>query len=77
MISTLPIIELLIILGVIALYTLLIMLIWNKVIIKKFPQSNIQTLTFWDALALSVFVSILSGSGIIYALNMRDHIVGE
>ena len=44
----------------IAIYTYLVMLIWNDVIIKKFPSSNIQKLNFWDALALSVLVGLLS-----------------
>ena len=54
-------IGIIIILALLALYTFLIMIIWNKVIIKKFPQQNIQKLSFWDALALGVFVSLLSG----------------
>jgi hypothetical protein len=54
---------------IIALYTFLIMIIWNQVIIKKFPLSDIQKLSFWDALALSVFISILSGSGAVYVMN--------
>ena len=37
----------------------LVMTIWNRVIIKKFPLSMIQKLSFWDALALMVFVSLL------------------
>jgi hypothetical protein len=47
------------VLAIIALQTYLIQVIWNKVIIKKFPESNIQTLTFWDALAISVFFSLI------------------
>ena len=47
------------VLALIALQTYLIQVIWNKVIIKKFPDSNIQTLTFWDALAISVFCSLI------------------
>lgn len=43
-----------IILAVVALQTYLIQVIWNHVIIKKFPNANIQELSFWDALALSV-----------------------
>lgn len=54
---------LLVFLLAIALQTFLVMIIWNNVIIKKFPKSNIQELTFWDALAISVFVSILGGFG--------------
>ena len=48
--------------AVIAISTALIMVIWNNVLIKKFPSSNIQKLDFWDALALSVFVWLLTGS---------------
>lgn len=47
------------VLAIIALQTYLIQVIWNKVIIKKFPDSNIQTLSFWDALAISVFFSLI------------------
>ena len=47
------------VLAIIALQTYLIQVIWNKVIIKKFPDSNIQTVTFWDALAISVFFSLI------------------
>ena len=47
------------VLAIIALQTYLIQVIWNKVIIKKFPESNIQTLSFWDALAISVFFSLI------------------
>ena len=43
----------------ISISTTLIMIIWNNVIIKKFPDSNIQTLSFWDSLALAVFASLL------------------
>lgn len=45
----------------IALNTLLVMLIWNNVIIKKFPTANIGKLNFWDALAVSVLCSLLFG----------------
>ena len=52
--------SLLILLGLIALYVFIIMIIWNHVLIKKFPQQKIEKLAFVDALALSVFVSLLS-----------------
>jgi hypothetical protein len=52
-------IKLIVLLSVIALSTLLIMVIWNKVIIKKFPLSDIQKLNFWEALALSVFFGLI------------------
>ena len=48
---------------VVSVNTLIIMVIWNNVIIKKFPNSNIQKLSFWDSLGLSIFVSVLAGSG--------------
>lgn len=48
---------------ILAIETFLIMLIWNKVIIKKFPTQHIQPLSFWDALALSVFFGLLAGTG--------------
>ena len=43
----------------ISINVLLIMIIWNKVIIKKFPKSDIQELGFFDALAISVFMSLV------------------
>jgi len=43
----------------------LIMIIWNNVIIKKFPSSNIKKLSFWDAMAIAVFVGLLCGGGTI------------
>ena len=58
-----------IILGLLALYVFIIMIIWNKVIINKFPSQNIQELNFWDALAISVFVSLLSGPRVISITN--------
>ena len=50
----------LILLIVLVINVLLIMVIWNEVIIKKLP-GDIKKLNFWDALALGVFFSILSG----------------
>jgi len=41
----------------------LVEFIWNQVIIKKFPNANIQRLSFWDSLAIAVFVSLLTGGG--------------
>jgi hypothetical protein len=41
------------------------MIIWNNVIIKKFPSSNIKKLSFWDAMAIAVFVGLLCGGGTI------------
>ena len=46
--------------AVVVLYFFLIMIIWNKIIVKKFPNSNIQQLTYWDSVLLSIFVSVVS-----------------
>lgn len=66
-------------LAVLSLYTFLIMTIWNKVIVKKFPKQQIETLDFWDALAISVFVSILSGPTIvnIYSVQASPSVRGR
>ena len=55
------IIGLVLLLVMIVIYVVLIMVIWNNVIVKKFPLSDIQQLDFWDALALAVFCSLLFG----------------
>jgi hypothetical protein len=49
-----------ILIGIIALQTYLIQIIFNKVVITKFPSANIKELSFWDALAISVLCSLLS-----------------
>ena len=46
--------------AVVVFYCFLIMIIWNKVIVKKFPNSNIQQLTYWDSVLLYIFVSVVS-----------------
>jgi hypothetical protein len=55
--------KLAVMLVVFVLSIFLIEIIWNNVIIKKFPNANIQRLTFWDSLAIAVFVSLLTSSG--------------
>ena len=59
---------------VIAIETYLVMVIWNDVIINKFPDAKIQELTFWDALAVMVLFSILFPSTIVYANNFAGKI---
>lgn len=54
-------ISLLILLSFAVIYIFLIQLIWNQVIVKKFPSANIQKLSFVDSLALAVFFSLLTG----------------
>ncbi len=51
----------LVLLAIIAFNTFLIMIIWNNIIIKKFPDSNIQKLNFLESFGLAIFVSILFG----------------
>lgn len=48
----------------IILYTLLVMLIWNGILVKKFPSANMKVLTFWEAMALAVFFSVMTGGGV-------------
>lgn len=55
--------KLLVLLVIFVLSIFLVQMIWNHVIIKKFPNSRIQPLTFWDSLAIAVFVSLLTGGG--------------
>jgi hypothetical protein len=53
---------LILLLSMIAIYTLLIMVIWNTVLLVKVKGANLQKLNFLDALAVSVFFSIITGS---------------
>jgi hypothetical protein len=64
--GTSNIITLIILLCLIALNTLLIMVIWNNVLIKKVRGADLQKLTFWDSLAISIFFSLVSGGTIVY-----------
>lgn len=54
--------SLIIILSIVSIYTILVMVIWNSVLIQKIKGFNLQKLNFWDALAISVFLSLISGS---------------
>ena len=38
------------------------MVIWNNVLMKKIKGADLQKLNFWDALALAVFFSLITGS---------------
>lgn len=58
-----------ILIGMLSFYVFLIMIIWNNVIVKKFPTQHIENLSFWDALALAVFFSLLSGGSVINTTN--------
>jgi hypothetical protein len=45
---------------ILAINIFIIEIIWNRVIIQKFPKQHIQPITYFDAFALALFVSILS-----------------
>lgn len=55
-------VALIIFLVMVSIYTLLIMVIWNNVLIQKIKGANLQKLNFWDALAIAVFFSLVTGS---------------
>lgn len=50
-----------VLLALIAINTLLIMVIWNKVLVPKVKGAQLQQLSFWDALAIGVFFALVSG----------------
>ena len=54
-------VSLLVLMGIAILYIFLIQIIWNHVLVEKFPKADVQKLTFWDSLAMSVFFSLLTG----------------
>jgi hypothetical protein len=58
--------SLIILLAMVTIYTLLIMVIWNNVLMKKVKGADLQKLTFWDALAIGIFFSMISGSTVVY-----------
>ena len=53
--------------AILAIESYLVMIIWNNVIIKKFPDARIEELSFWDALGLIVIINILFPRTIVYA----------
>jgi uncharacterized membrane protein len=63
-----------IIFGLLALETYLVMVIWNNIIVKKFPNANIQELSFWDGLGLMVFISIMFPHTVVYASTVAKNI---
>ena len=51
----------LIILALVSVYTLLIMIIWNNVLINKVKGAELQKLNFFEALAIGIFFSLVTG----------------
>lgn len=66
-------IALVILLAMVAIYTLLIMFIWNNVLMKKIKGADLQKLNFWDALAIAVFFSMISGGTVVYTQSQTLH----
>ena len=60
--------------AILAIESYLVMIIWNNVIIKKFPGANIEELSFWDALGLIVIISILFPGNIVYANKITQNL---
>lgn len=54
--------SLIILLAMVAIYTLLVMMIWNNVLIQKIKGADLQKLSFLDSLSIAVFFSLVSGS---------------
>jgi hypothetical protein len=54
--------SLIILLAMVAIYTLLVMVIWNNVLIQKIKGADLQKLSFLEALSIAVFFSLVSGS---------------
>jgi len=61
MISTNVTIGLIMLVAIISIYTILIMVIWNNVLLKKVLGANLQKINFWDAFAIAVFCSLITG----------------
>ena len=55
-------ISIVILLTMIAINTILIMIIWNKVLIQKIKGANLQEINFWESLSIAVFFSLISWS---------------
>jgi hypothetical protein len=45
----------------VVIYTLLIMVIWNNVLVPKVKGADLQKLNFWNALAIGIFFSLVTG----------------
>jgi hypothetical protein len=71
--GTFLLISLIILIAIVSIYTLLIMVIWNNVLMKKVKGADLQKLTFWDALAISIFFSMISGGTVIYTQSQLLH----
>jgi hypothetical protein len=62
--NTIAIVLLFIIISI-SIQTALVMVIFNNIVIKKLPSANIQPLSFFDALAISILFALLGGAPIV------------
>ena len=60
--DTTLVITLVVLLALVVIYTLLIMIIWNTVLINKVKGADLQKLNFFEALAIGIFFSLVTGS---------------
>jgi hypothetical protein len=59
--TTKLVVTLAILLALVIIYTLLIMIIWNNVLINKVKGADLQKLNFFEALAIGIFFSLVTG----------------
>lgn len=52
---------LLVYLILIPIYTFLIMVIWNNILVQKVKGANLQKINFWESLGIGLFFSLISG----------------
>ena len=60
--TTKLVVTLVVLLALVVIYTLLIMIIWNNVLINKVKGADLQKLNFFEALAIGIFFSLVTGS---------------
>jgi len=59
--TTKLVVTLAVLLALVIIYTLLIMIIWNNVLINKVKGADLQKLNFFEALAIGIFFSLVTG----------------
>ena len=64
----------LIILALVSVYTLLIMIIWNNVLINKVKGADLQKLNFFEALAIGIFFSLVTGGTTVIQTTNKSHL---
>ena len=59
-------ISLVVLLFLISIYTIIIMVIWNGVLMQKIKGADLQKISFWDALAIGILFSMISGGTVVH-----------